>query len=411
MTNSIINGPVNLIRLESKKTNKILYAFGDIHLSKQYELKKDVTALSFTQYFVRKMEKTKHKIDFFYEADLDMGIKRDDDIIFDKVSKNYIDEIEIFLKDYFYFANSGNVYVNDKLPNLRLHFFDIRRILDNHSSVLMSNCDLNVASETKIKSLNNIEISEIEKKSIIHILKMSPANLKKNKLFKKIKFFKKVDKRTFEFRKFEIKKIYLIYKFKTKFKNKKLKKIFLKKFDEYVLELDKSLDLWNEECKKLNELLYNINKYTMYDVVDYNNGIYKNSIGYGHDSFILDQDILNHLDCLSNYNEKIRHYLAFITDLFLLKRFMDKNYIETAVSYTGFLHTIHCVYFLVKYFDFEITNFDYCKLSLDEINEYIKSDVVDQHDQYDKIDKIYELFNKPRLEQGIDLKNFSKIFK
>lgn len=58
---------------------------------------------------------------------------------------------------------------------------------------------------------------------------------------------------------------------------------------------------------------------------------------------------------------------TLITDSYFLRRFLDKNYINTAIFYTTPNHFSDVVYLLVKYFDFKITNLYYNK-SEQEIN-------------------------------------------
>ena len=39
---------------------------------------------------------------------------------------------------------------------------------------------------------------------------------------------------------------------------------------------------------------------------------------------------------------------------YFLRRFLDKDYITKNIVYTGFIHTIEYLYFLVKHYDFKI---------------------------------------------------------
>ena len=47
---------------------------------------------------------------------------------------------------------------------------------------------------------------------------------------------------------------------------------------------------------------------------------------------------------------------SLITDLYFIKRFLDKNYIESGVSYTGGTHFNNIIFILVKYFNYNITH-------------------------------------------------------
>ena len=45
-----------------------------------------------------------------------------------------------------------------------------------------------------------------------------------------------------------------------------------------------------------------------------------------------------------------------IMDLYFVKQFLDKDYITNSISYTGIDHSVHVLYILVKYFNFNITH-------------------------------------------------------
>ena len=45
-----------------------------------------------------------------------------------------------------------------------------------------------------------------------------------------------------------------------------------------------------------------------------------------------------------------------ITDLYFLRRFLDKKYIKNGIIYTGSSHMIDLIYLLTKYFNYELTH-------------------------------------------------------
>ena len=59
-----------------------------------------------------------------------------------------------------------------------------------------------------------------------------------------------------------------------------------------------------------------------------------------------------------------------ITDLFFIRRFLDKNYIKNSILYTGDAHLTNIMYLLVKYFNFEITHI-YNFTNVKKINKFI----------------------------------------
>ena len=57
------------------------------------------------------------------------------------------------------------------------------------------------------------------------------------------------------------------------------------------------------------------------------------------------------------------YYLGYInvilTDLYFLRRFLDKKYIKNTIVYCGLYHMFDYIYFLTKYFNFKMTNIYY----------------------------------------------------
>ena len=51
---------------------------------------------------------------------------------------------------------------------------------------------------------------------------------------------------------------------------------------------------------------------------------------------------------------------------------MDKKYITNVITYIGLYHLIQIVYFLVKYFDFNITPVYHSDISIDKLEEKIR---------------------------------------
>ena len=47
-------------------------------------------------------------------------------------------------------------------------------------------------------------------------------------------------------------------------------------------------------------------------------------------------------------------YTTF-TNAYFLRRFLDKDYIRNVITYCGRYHGLNYIYFLIKYFNFEIT--------------------------------------------------------
>ena len=45
---------------------------------------------------------------------------------------------------------------------------------------------------------------------------------------------------------------------------------------------------------------------------------------------------------------------SLFTDIYLLRRILDKNYVNKCIIYSGRQHSLNYIYFLIKYYSFEI---------------------------------------------------------
>ena len=61
-----------------------------------------------------------------------------------------------------------------------------------------------------------------------------------------------------------------------------------------------------------------------------------------------------------------------ITDIYFIRRFLDKDYIKNGIVYAGVSHCLFYIFVLVKYFGFEIVNASYLNESLDTAHKIIK---------------------------------------
>lgn len=77
--------------------------------------------------------------------------------------------------------------------------------------------------------------------------------------------------------------------------------------------------------------------------------------------------------------QDLLYIFAFLMDLYAMRRFLDKDYVTTAIFYTGHLHTSNYLHILIKDFGFTITHIS---------NEPDKNNVAD--------------INKALLEHNID---------
>ena len=87
----------------------------------------------------------------------------------------------------------------------------------------------------------------------------------------------------------------------------------------------------------------------------------------------------------NDLRDKIYLLYGTITDIYFLRRFLDKDYIKNVLTYCGRNHALNYIYFLVKYFNFKITKlYNSNGMTLDDIKNKIK--------ETDDLSQIHNLF-------------------
>lgn len=89
-------------------------------------------------------------------------------------------------------------------------------------------------------------------------------------------------------------------------------------------------------------------------------------------------------------------FYAYLTDVFMLRRFLDKDYITNAIVYSGAFHSENYIDILVNRFGFTITHVANKDESVDEIEKAVKEG------------KAFEIFKT--MEQCSDLTSFPTHF-
>ena len=315
INNINISGPINIVRLEGEieKEKKVLYLFFDVHVR---DTKcKEFDSLDIVQLFNKFIDESKNyknEWDLFIENDI--SIKNIKDIIIkSNFTGNYLQELISF------FNNKFTENMNDKIKrknNIRYHFFDIR--IMNYSN--------NIYNLLK-------DLIDYHYNKIIFYDKVSNINNLMKKSYELI--FKKDKKLNKKYNNKKVKKIILeiLKEFEYEFKN------LLKEFEKIMNKIDKS-----ENILFFQEL---------------------NKDGY----YSFYYDIKNSLKL---FIEKYVELNFKITDLYFLRRFLDKKYIKNGIIYCGASHSLHIILNLVKLFNFKITNTSYSNINLEKLNRLIK---------------------------------------
>ena len=91
-------------------------------------------------------------------------------------------------------------------------------------------------------------------------------------------------------------------------------------------------------------------------------------------------------------HETIIDIYSLFTDLYLLRRILDKNYINKSIIYSGSQHSLNYIYFLVKYFDFKIVKIHKINENNENKDENTIDKIIKSVKNTDIVYDIYKLF-------------------
>lgn len=407
-----INGPINVIRLEGtvEKIKKVIYIFMDLHLNLINQRECDnIFSQDIQKYFAESFYNInkKNKIyDFFCEIPPNDLFENDYDVKYPteiNYRDKYIEEVwKLFRKLFVYEKKHNKVKISDVMKNIRLHYIDIRTYfipnfwnIENELNKILSSIQTNISVMilTNIKML--LKIFRSTYSTIIGIIN----NLIHNKI--KIKSINIInDQSKMETDKMYIERMtYLINKILSSYNDNNVKdKInniindMLKIMENNILEIDNfinKLDNYkNIVDKSNNQLLYN-NRKKIYD--------------YGVDNYLMNEIVLDIASGISQIKMNFIAIISVIMDIYFLRRFLDKKYITNAICYTGSAHSKTYILYLVKYFDFKITNISYSKeKDINKLTNIIKEKSFQE--------ELNEFLFPPSLTQCSNLTNFPRDF-
>ena len=184
----------------------------------------------------------------------------------------------------------------------------------------------------------------------------------------------------------------------------KLYKDYKKYIDKIILELD----------NLKNIIKYSDNKIIFKLKSKYVNKEIKNKLNKLLDKLCIDIDLLkiniNNINTITDvdntYLELLQLY-AWLMDIYFLRRFLDKNYVNNGILYCGSGHALRYTHFLIHEYNFKITHASFLDKPIGLVNEILRN-----YDSYD-VDKdvqIIKLFNKHDHIQCVDLSTFPENF-
>lgn len=317
MNPKFINGPVNYIKLNGTIGNieKEIHIFVDKHLKLEDQTRcVSFNSVDVSYYLYKLIKESKEPIDLFME----IQISQIDGIISDK-KDIYIKEVINLFKSEFVDrkTNDENIKYSKTNSKVRLHYFDIR----DHLDIFYLTKIINQKITKYINLLNN------DKKNkdmyVNKILSYLDSISKKIKLlnsnFKEVAFNK-----NYIYDKINDKQKYYLNKIINEYSNNNL----FNKVNLYLNIHSSAIILG------INQVINNI-------------------------KYILTHDILMNAQALNNNNEKLGEHVfqlySLYTDLYLLRRILDKNYVSKCVIYSGGAHSMDIIFFLIKYCNFQIS--------------------------------------------------------
>ena len=331
MTDTFINGPVNIIRLEGKINNskKVIYLFGDIHLSTSQNHCKSNDRIDIDTFFAMKFKEYPDiQYDLFIESSKNELVNKCNN---NNNMKNYILNMRSFINKNF-IISKNNVVKSSQFSNVRFHYFDIRTYFNNFY-IIKNKIDSNIHNSLNwfynIQKNINILIDDLDKY--------------KKELNKIIILLESDDNK-------EINKI----KDKKRYKNYKIYKIILEKYNNIINDI-KIIDI--------DKLKYQITD-------KFNKHVKSNNITNHDFIFVIFKQIYK-------LNKNVEDYLSKIIDLYLIRRILDKEYIDISLIYTGYYHLGDIIHILINYFDFTITHSTFNKKDLIDINKIVKKNDFD----------------------------------
>ena len=341
----LINGPNNVVRLTDGV--KILYIFGDFHLDEQYQ-----TECIYNDEY-DSMDIDKFLLSFMRN---NKNIKYD---IFHEINDFVYNEYNNNTNYYYkkrYIDNINKLLqynIKNKYTNFKFHYMDFRQNLFLYNILKNYNNDY-IYNHTLSDKEFILLYSDYKK-----LLKIFIKSSNKNKYIQKIL---------------------------NKYNNPNIKK--------------KINEIYNLLIKNYKLILQNINNLIKFIKLNYNNKIintfYEN----------IDIQMETYLNTIFNLFFRI---CIVLTDLYFIRRFLDKKYINNGILYTGVYHMYDISYLLVKYFNYKITNINYIPENIN-INDYIIK-LSDNNLSY--IDILNDLLIKKidnKIYQCTDLFNFPDNF-
>lgn len=402
MNKNEVNGPVNILRLEGSigKIKKIIYLFMDYHINVEHQtqctsiLAKDVQYF-FAESFYELSKSDEKMYDFFLEIDPSEIYPNINNVKLYTQKDIYISEVvSLFKKMTVY--EKDKMSVNKSFKKIRLHYLDIRSYLINNLQIkhdivdsvheMLENDVLTVPVAYDL--INNFIDLRDNFKKVVSLLS------KKNNTKKKTPIITQVypdDDTSLE---------YLLNKMKEQYNHRDVKRVM-------NTLINQSKDKFAETIKSIDKLISKLENYAT-RIAEADNVLTKDNktdyvYVYGLSIYTIREmivELANEIEYI--VDEKYVELFARFTDIFAMRRFLDKDYITNVIIYSGAAHSTMYVHTLVNSFGFKITHASYSKYDdFKRLNDAITKK---------SLPEMTELILPPVLRQCSDMKTFPKGF-
>ena len=406
-----ISGPTNVVRMEGKihGIKKVIYLFFDWHVPMYAQSECDnIFAKDIEKYLVENFyelsKKSSTTYDFFLEIRPTEELLGKQDERLEQKNKYkgiYIEQVmKLFRKIFKYDKEKNKVDIPEIFANIRVHFLDIRDYLKNHFFYKLlrvrriafeSFMYLDIHTEALKYMIDQYEI--VAKHLEFMITAMSTTKFEKTinkQIIIKPKELEGVDEQMI---------MNLMDKIRNGYKDDNIKKIMNTKLDSLVEKLNELLKEIRDAVdvfKKYGSIPPNIKQMLTKDER------YHDIYTYGLSPYVLKDIVVDISNICDTIFFKTMFLFAELTDIYFLRRFLDKDYITNGIVYSGGAHSENYVYILVNDFGFDITHVAYSSSkNIDELTKDIKNL---------PIKELTRIFSPPILNQCSDISHFPDNF-
>lgn len=371
----LVSGPFNALRMEGSINDNIktLYVFFDIHMPIEKQTKCDTdNYYDILDYFNDNLGKTDSEIDLFLEIDIATIVKsrnkKNAKSLSKKEDKTYIQKLLDFFTENFDFNKDNNkVKQSKRFPHVKFHYIDFRHTKPYTTFYLATEKLYEHINLEAYRFLPEINIKFLE---VYHLVKEDYKFIYELvETYKPIHIQNKISDNQEDY---EIVFKNYIYKIFYKYKDHKLQtnivnyintniKFLFEDFFDYSEAVSKFIDSQYFEIYGVTLSEYYMNK-TNYYTTPKTSGIKSEN---------LYTELIN---AYHQFNAKIELIYSNLIDMYFLRRFLDSSYIKKSIIYTGGYHSTNYVIFLIKYYNFKITNYSFLKYDLETIYDIIKNE-------------------------------------